>query len=70
MSFCETMMYSSSSNFTSVPEYLEKITLSPSFTCGFSSPFPSATAITVASCGFYFSLSGTRIPVLVLSSYY
>src|SRR5699024_2120962 len=56
----DSSKYSSPLYFSSVPPYLEKITVSPSATpTGVSSPLsfarPGPTAITVASCGFSFA---------------
>src|SRR5699024_1492476 len=59
ISFCFTIMYSSSSTFTSVPAYLEKMTWSPTFTCIVTSlpstTPPGPTAITSACWGFSFA---------------
>ena len=56
MSSCFTIMYSWPSYFTSVPEYLLTITLSPFFTIivsGFPSIIsPGPISITSATCGF------------------
>ena len=74
MSSCFTIKYSSPSYFTSVPEYLLTIMLSPFFTA-ISSTFPSIfspgpTSITSAICGFSFAALANIIPLFVVSSPY
>ena len=72
ISFCLTIIKSSPSYFTSVPEYLFRTTLSPFFTIisiSFPSTFPPGpTSNTSAICGFSLLFAVNMITLFVVYS--
>src|SRR5699024_8886722 len=73
MSRCDRSRYSWPWYFSSVPPYLEKMTVSPSLTSigmrsSSSAQRPGPTAMTVASCGFSLAESGMTRPDAVVVS--